>query len=57
MKGKWSKVIVAFLVPSIAVMGALVVLVSLKHLVTRVLRTAPVSSRRPYTDSSPPSRP
>ena len=56
MKGKWRKVIVAFLVPSVAVMGALVVVVSLKHLVTRVLRTGPVSSRHPYTDSSPPSR-
>ena len=44
------------LVPSVAVIGALVVLVSLKHLVTRVLRTGPVSSRHPYTDSSPPSR-
>jgi hypothetical protein len=56
MKGKWRKVIVAFLVPSVAVMGVLVVLVSLKHLATRVLRTGPVSSRHPYTDSSPPSR-
>jgi hypothetical protein len=57
MKGKWRKVIVAFLVPSMAVMGVLVVLASLKHLASRVLRTGPVSSRHPYTDSSPPSRP
>ncbi len=50
MKGRWSKVLTAFVVPSIAIIGALVLLVSLKHLVTRVLRTSPVSSRRPYSD-------
>jgi hypothetical protein len=56
MKGKWGKVLVAFLVPSAVVMGALVVLVSLKHLATKVLRTGPVSSRRPYPDPSSPRR-
>ena len=56
MHGKWRKVLVAFLVPSVAVIGVLVVLVSLKHLVTRVLRTGPVSSRAPYPSEPPPGR-
>jgi hypothetical protein len=56
MHGKWRKVVVAFLVPSVAVIGALVILVSLKHLVTRVLRTGPVSSRAPYPSEPPPGR-
>ena len=48
MKGRWNKALVAFLVPSVAVMGALVLVVSLKHLATKVLRVGPVSTRRPY---------
>jgi hypothetical protein len=50
MKGRWNKVGAAFFVPAVAVIGALALLVSLKHLLTKVLRTAPVSSRNPYPD-------
>jgi hypothetical protein len=51
MKGRWNKVGVAFLVPAVAVLGVLILLVSLKHLLTRVLRVSPVSSRRrPYAE-------
>ena len=50
MKGRWKKVLAAFVVPSVAVIGALVLLVSFKHLVTKVLRTSPVSSRHPYRE-------
>jgi len=51
MKGRWKKVGVAFLVPAVAVLGVLILLVSLKHLLTRVLRVSPVSSRRrPYME-------
>ena len=41
---------VAFIVPAVAILGVLLVLVSLKHLLTRVLHTAPVSSRHPYVE-------
>ena len=51
MHGKWNKVVVAFLVPAAAVFGVLLLLVSLRHLLTRVLKVTPVSSRRePYTE-------
>ena len=51
MHHKWSKVVVAFLVPAAAVFGVLLLLVSLKYLLTRVLKVTPVSSRRePYTE-------
>jgi hypothetical protein len=50
MKGRWNKIGVAFLVPVVAIFGGLIVLVSLKHLLTRVLRTSPVSSRNPYAE-------
>jgi hypothetical protein len=50
MKGHWRKVAVAFLVPTVAILGVLLVLVSLKHLLTRVLHTTPVSSRNPYSE-------
>ena len=51
MKGRWNKVLLAFLVPSVAVMAGLVLIVSLKHLVAKVLRTEPLSGRR-YTGRS-----
>ncbi len=51
MKGRWNKVLLAFLVPSVAVMAGLVLIVSLKHLVAKVLRTEPLSGRR-YTGGS-----
>jgi hypothetical protein len=52
MHGRWKKVVVAFLVPAAAVFGVLLLLVSLKHVLTRVLKVTPVSSRRePYTDN------
>jgi hypothetical protein len=51
MKGRWNKVLLAFLVPSVAVIAALVLIVSLKHLVAKVLRTEPLSGRR-YTGGS-----
>jgi hypothetical protein len=50
MKGHWNKVAVAFLVPAVAILGVLLVLVSLKHLLTRVLHTTPASSRNPYVE-------
>jgi hypothetical protein len=50
MKGHWDKVAVAFLVPAVAILGVLLVLVSLKHLLTRVLHTTPASSRNPYVE-------
>jgi hypothetical protein len=50
MKGRWNKIGLAFLVPGVAILGVLIVLVSLKHLLTRVLHTSPVSGRRPYTE-------
>ncbi len=46
MSGRWNKVLLAFLVPSVAVMAAFVLIVSLKHLVAKVLRTEPLSGRR-----------
>jgi hypothetical protein len=46
MKGRWNKVLLAFLVPSVAVIAAFVLIVSLKHLVGKVLRTEPLSGRR-----------
>jgi hypothetical protein len=46
MSGKWNKVLLAFLVPSVAVMAAFVLVVSLKHLVAKVVRTEPLSGRR-----------
>lgn len=51
MKGKWRKVAVAFFVPTVAVFGVLIIFVSLKHLLSRVLKVSPVSSRRrPYAE-------
>jgi hypothetical protein len=50
MKGHWNKVAVAFLVPAVAILGVLLVLVSLKHLLTRVLHTTPASGRNPYVE-------
>ncbi len=51
MKGRWKKFGLAFLVPAVAVLGVLILLVSLKHLLSRVLRVSPVSSRRrPYLE-------